>query len=233
MNPKIIFILFVFLSLCSVWAGPVSAIADAPEITISPDNYLAGGETLYLQGTARPGSLITIRLKSGQEDEKIWTAKSNASGEWSLVSSDPIRDGSYTLTASIEKDGTEIHSAERPINISSRGIIFIGSLAVSYKHLVFLLFAFLAVSFAIFLNYRTKLKKARLKIVKEAGEARSVCGIVFGGLNERVERRMKMIDGQPEFSPEEQRAFEDIKEIMEASRILIEKEISDVEKLIK
>jgi len=231
MTKRIIFSTIIFLILAA--AGSVSAAAIAPEITVSPDSYLAGGETLYLQGTAQPNGQVIVLLRDGQEEIKSWTVKSNADGEWYLISNDPIKNGKYVLTASTEDGGQAVYSAGRSIDVSSSGVFFLGPLGVLYKNLVFALIAILAVSFALFLNFRIRLKKTRSKIAKEAKEARSVCGIVFGGLSERVERRMKMVDGQPGFSPEEKKAFEDIKEILEASRILIEKEISDVERSIK
>ena len=231
MSKKIIFLAILFFYLFV--SNFVFAAELPPEITISPENYFAGEETLYLQGRAEPNTHFFVFLKDSNGNEaKKWLVQSNASGEWSFISRDLFKAGQYGLSAGVQKESGMVFSEEKPIKISLSGVFLFG-LGISFKNLIFALTAILAFSFAVFWISSLKLKKAKRKIKKEVKEARSICGIVFENLQEKIKQRIELIDNQPGFNLEEKKAFDDLNKFLNAARFSIEKEIEDVENLIK
>jgi len=231
MTKKIILLIILFFGLAA--GNFVSAEKLQPEITISPDSYLAGEETFYLQGIAEPNTQFYIFLKDDKGNEvKKWPIQSNSNGDWSFASKELIKAGQYNFFVGVQEEKGMIFSEGKPVNISLSGIFFFG-FGISFKNLIFVLAAILVFSFTVFWTFDLKLKKAKRKMRKEVKEARNICNIVFENLQEKIKKRIELIDNQPGFNLEEKKAFDDLSKFLNAACSSIEKEIEDVEKLIK
>jgi hypothetical protein len=231
MSQKIIFSAILFL--CLLIGGFVSAAEFPPEITISPEKYFAGEETIYLQGKAEPNIQFFLFLKDKDGNEvKKWPAQSNSQGDWSFISRDLVKAGQYDLSTGIQNGKEAVFSEKRPVEVFLNGFYFFG-LGISFKNLIFILVVIFFFFFAVFWALHLKIRKAKRKMQKEAREARDICGIVFEGLQEKIRKRVELIDSQPGFNLEEKKAFDDLNKFLNAARFSIEKEIADVENLIK
>lgn len=225
--------IFLFLLFLLFSVVPALAYGNALEITISPENYIAGEQTLYLQGKSDPNARIFIFLKDNEEKTlKKWQVQSDSKGEWFLISKELIKSGKYNFFAAVEKNNELIFSGKKPVKVHLSGLFLFGA-ALSFKDLVFILAGLLAVSLIFFWITRIALKEKRAGIKREAVEARNVCRIVFKSLEEKIKKRIEMIDSSPGFSMEEKKAFDDLRKFLNAAESSIEKEIIDVEKLIK
>lgn len=231
MRKKTVFLMLLFLSMAL--GGFASAEETAPTISISPENYFAGEETLYLQGRAEPNAKVFIFLRDidGKETKK-WIVQSNSNGDWSLMSKDLVKAGEYEFFAGSQKGEEMFFSKGKSIEIFLNGIVIFG-LATSFKNLIYILAAILAVAAVFFGTVIFKIEKAKKRMRKEVKEARDICGIVFENLQEKIKKRIELIDSQPGFNIEEKKAFDDLNKFLNAACSSIEKEILDVEKLIK
>lgn len=231
MNQKIFFSLILFL--CLVAGGFVSAVDFPAEITISPENYFAGDETLYFQGRAEPDSRFFIFLNDiGGKTIKKWLIQSDLQGNWSFVSKDLVKTGRYNFVLGKEDGEKAVYSEEKPVEVFLNGVFLFGA-GLSFKNLAVILTAIFVFFLAAFGFFFLKFRKAKRKIQKEVKEARDICNIVFEGLQDKVKKRVELIDSQPGFNLEEKKTFDDLDKFLNAARFSIEKEITDVEKLIK
>ena len=107
--------------------------AYAAEITVFPENYAAGQETLYLQGSANPGDMVTIRLYRDNSEIKSWPVKTDSQGEWSLKTRDLFPSGQYYLSLGGK---TEPKTQKIGLKIVLSGFYFFG-LAITYRFVNF------------------------------------------------------------------------------------------------
>jgi len=82
---------------------------ESPQITLSPEKYVAGEETFYLEGTALPEVEIIIFLKENGKEVKKWLTSNNMQGEWSFSTRELIKSGLYYLSA-VAKDKRGVES---------------------------------------------------------------------------------------------------------------------------
>lgn len=203
-----------------------------PQITIYPQTYIAGEQTLYLEGTAPPNSDITIYLKRGGDTIKKWQSTSNEKGDWSFSTNELIESGSYDLMARAEKNEIVSDMSEKhELAIKLSGVA-IGSFLISFKVFVLTLglFLILLVVYALIFIIRGRMLRKNLR--RETWEVRQVLIYVFENLSKDIEKRIELFDAQPGFSEEEKKVYEDLKKYLLTAQISIEKEIRDVENIL-
>jgi gas vesicle protein len=203
----------------------------SPQITLSPAKYIAGEETLYLEGTALPEVEIIIFLKENGKEVKIWSTSSNMQGEWSFSTKELIKSGLYYLSAlAKDKRGVESKSSDSyKIEVSLSGVSF-GPFMIAFRELaIFLiLFLFFGIIIAGYFTFRTRRAKKILR--KETREVEETLNQVFNTLRAEIEERISMFDSRPGFNEQEKKIYDELKEALKTAEESVEKEIKDVEK---
>lgn len=213
-------------------AGKTATQLLAPQITISPQTYIAGEQTLYLEGAASPNSEITIYLKRQDKTIKRWLTSSNEKGNWLFKTDELIESGNYYLVARVEKHEVVSEMSEkRDITIRLSGVA-IGSFLISFKSFTIILGIILAllVCYALWFIVQAYLLKKHLR--QETWEIREMLNCAFDNLDKEVKQKIEFFDSQPGFSATEKRVYEDLHRFLLTARISIEKEIKDVENII-
>ncbi len=224
---KTLILIIVFLLFFS---GVVFAQTEKPRFTLCPQSYVAGEETLYLEGTALPGKEVIISLQKGEEEIKRWESLSNEKGEWSLFTRELINPGEYYLL--VKERGGEVGFSDNcslEISLSGFGL---GSYLVSFRNLVSVLSLVLLLIFIIALYSWGRIWQTKRILRKETREARSVLLSSFENLNKEIEEQIRLFDFQPGFSAREREIYEELKKSSIAARDSIEKEIKDIEELL-
>jgi hypothetical protein len=203
----------------------------SPQITLSPEKYIAGEETFYLEGIALPEVEITIFLKENGKEVKRWSTSSNMQGEWSFSTRELIKSGLYYLSAlAKDKRGVESKPSDSyKIEVSLSGVS-LGPFIIAFRELaVFLiLFLFFGIIIAGYFTLRTRRAKKILR--KETREVEETLHQVFNTLKAEIEERISMFDSRPGFSEREKKIFDELKVALKTAEESVEKEIKDVEK---
>jgi len=207
---------------------------ETPKITIVPEKYIAGEETLYIEGTALPQVEVMIFLKTENEEIKRWQTTSNDKGEWSLSTKDFIKPGTYNLSvmAQDERGAISNFSQDYRIEVSFSGLS-VGGLMITLKNMILVLavILLLGILFALWYLYRANLTKKRLK--KEIKEAKESLVNNFSNLEREIEKKIELVDSQPGLSEQEKKAYENIRQSLKDAQESINKEIKDIEKGLK
>lgn len=207
---------------------------ETPIITISPEKYISGEETLYIEGTALPEVNVIIFLKTGDEEIKKWQTTSNEKGEWSLSVKDLIEPGTYNLSvmAQDERGAVSNISQDYKIVVSFSGLA-LGGLMVTFKDLILVLIIIilLGILFAVWRAIKAHLTKKKLK--KEIKEAKDSLLNNFSNLEKEIESKIGLVDLQPGLNEQEKKAYENIRQSLKNAQESIDKEIKDIEKGLK
>ena len=204
---------------------------ESPEIIIYPESYIAGEETLYLEGTSIPNVEITLILKKEGEEIKEWQVFSDNKGEWTFSTRELLKSGTYYLSAQAKDSRGAISefSESKKIEVSFSGLVF-GSVLLSFKKLILILVLIIVIgiSFAGYLFCR--IRQAKKIIKKETEEVKETLATVFEDLRKEIKKRVEMFDSQPGFTKKEREIYDKLKETLNSSEKSIRKEIEDVEK---
>ena len=207
---------------------------ESPQITIWPETYVSGEETLYIEGTTLPENEITIFLKKNEKVIKKWQTLSNSQGEWSFSTKDLIKSGTYYLSAQAkDKRGAVSEVTEqKTVEISLSGLAF-GPILITFRTLalIFALISILGILIFGFLVFRIWQSKKILK--KETKEAKESVRTSFEGLRKEIEKRIEMLDSQPGFTEKERKVYDELKETLKVAEESVAKEIKDIEKELK
>ncbi|MDO8265132.1 MAG: hypothetical protein Q7T34_02050, partial [Candidatus Parcubacteria bacterium] len=211
----------------------IEAIA-SPRITIWPETFISGEETLYIEGETLPQSEISVYLQKGGKIYKEWHITSNDKGEWFLLTKDLIESGTYSLTAGVkDKRGAESQLSDpKVIKVSFNGLNIV-FLMITFKELTALLFIIITLGILWLGAMFLKTKQFKKTIKKEADEARESLSQSFDILEKEIERKIGMLDKEPGLNKEEQNIFNDLKKATKTARDSIGKEIEDVEEKLK
>jgi uncharacterized protein (UPF0333 family) len=204
-----------------------------PKITVCPEIYNAGEETLYLEGVAEPNLNILIYLKSGEEIAGKWQIASSGEGRWVFYTKDLVRPGNYYLTAQSQTNNLSSgFSNQCQVRINLRGLAF-GNFLLSFKYLSiiagFILLFFIITAF----YFAIRKRNARNKLKKEIAEVRIAMSQAFSALDKQTEKRIELFDEQAGFNTQERQIYNDSKNYINNARASIEKEVGDIENVIK
>lgn len=224
---KTTILIIIFFLFFSDW---VFAQTEKPRFTLYPEKYIAGEETLYLEGTALPETEVIISLQKEENEIKRWQALSNEKGEWSFSIQELVKPGKYYLA--VKEKGEETgFSDRRPIEISLSGFS-LGSYPIAFRNLVLILALILAAAVILALYFMGRTWQVKRILRKETREARTTLLSSFEGLDKEIEEQIKLFDFQPGFSVREREIYEELRKILTAARDSIEKEIKDIEEVL-
>lgn len=236
MKKKLIFIIILLIFFPGITFAADFVPAEglefySPRITICPSKYLAGEETLYIEGTAPPGSGITILLEENGEELRQWFVIADREGSWSLLTDELIKSGEYSLVVgSSEEKGGEKDSCKIQVLLS--GLAF-KSLIIDFKTLTLILGLFLAVIVIFIILSHISSWRLHKLLKKEVIEARETLDRSFDSLIQKIERRIEFFDSQPGYNPKEKEICEDLKKFIEGTKNSLKKEIDDIKGVLK
>lgn len=204
----------------------------SPKITVCPEIYNAGEETLYLEGVAEPNLNILIYLKSGEEIAGKWQITSSGEGRWVFYTKDFMRTGNYYFTAQSQKDNLSSgFSNHCQVRINLSGLSF-GNFLLSFKYLS-IIAGFISLFFIIVAFYfAIRKRNVRNKLKKEITEVRMAMNQAFSALDKQTEKRIELFDEQAGFNTQERQIYNDLKNYINNARASIEKEVGDIEKFL-
>ena len=204
---------------------------ESPQITLSPAKYIAGEETLYLEGTALPEVEIIIFLKENGEEVKRWSTSSSRQGEWSFSTRELIKSGLYYLSAiAKDKRGVESEPSDSyKIEISLSGVS-LGPFIIAFRELAVFLISFLFFGIIVTGYFTYRIRHAKKILQKETREVEETLYQVFNTLRAEIEDRISMFDSRPGFSEREKKICDELKEALKTAEESVKKEIKDVEK---
>jgi len=235
-------ILIIIFTSFFLFFGQVFAQTEKPRFTLCPERYIAGEETLYLEGTALPGTEVIISLQEGEKEIKRWQILSNEKGEWSFSTRELINSGRYYLAVKEKGEGNDF-ADRRLIEISLSGFSLPvpsffetwagkGPYPIAFRNLVLVLALILAAVAMAVLYFMGRTWQIKRILRKETQEARTTLLSSFESLNKEIEEQIKSFDFQPGFSAREREVYEELKKSLIAARDSIEKEIRDIERVL-
>ncbi|MDO8600006.1 MAG: hypothetical protein Q7R73_00075 [bacterium] len=76
-----------------------------PTIAVYPDVYYPFDEVLYLEGSAKPVSVVQLQLTKQGARPETFTTKSDSRGEWVFAEKIPLVAGEWEVRARIAEGG--------------------------------------------------------------------------------------------------------------------------------
>jgi hypothetical protein len=204
---------------------------ETPKINVWPEKYIGGQDTFYTEGTSLPEAIVTLLLRDNGKEIKRWQTESDSRGQWFFSTKQLIKPGVYALSAMAQdKRGASSNiSADYKVEAVFNGFSVGGIMLTSGSLiLILLLILFLVMIFAIYFSYRNHLTKKILQ--KEIKEAEESLVNNFSILKDEIEKKVSLIDSQPELNKQEKELYENIKKSLYAAEESISKEIKDIEK---
>lgn len=231
----IIIISFGFLVL-SVYGN----FALAQENTIStinvyPDIYYPIDESLYLEGRAKPDSIIQINFQKQGSKPRNFTVKSNANGEWVFAEKIPLEAGDWEVRARENFANGKLGEWSNPrvFKVIQNGIIIAG-VSIKFAVLAFTIFFFLLLSGFIFWYFNARVRLLKEIIVKkEAQEAHESVREGIAEIRKDLLNELKLLTmSNKELSNEEIQRKEHVLRELDRVENEMNKEIRDIEENI-
>ncbi len=205
---------------------------EIPDILIYTKAYNAGEEIFYLEGTSAPNSKVSIFF-TGTGRTKIWQTLSDSKGNWSFLTDELFKSGTYELYARSEdkRGAVSSPSPKKDVEVVLNGVS-IGFFLVTYYNLLLIIVAFILLITILTVYIYKKSEEEKIKIKKEVHEARLSLEITFKNLRKKIIKKIEYFDEKPGLSPEEKKIRDSIMGILNSSEKIVEKEIKDIEKEI-
>lgn len=123
----------------------------------------------------------------------------------------------------------------KPVPVAApSGDVVVAPPASTLPYWLSLIFLSLAVFFAgMMYSERRKTVSAREQMKVEADEAADKLGKVFSALRDEVEEQIRALSAKPNLTDFERETLERIKEALDVSEEIMDKEIDDVRKLLR
>ena len=233
MKKTIIISIVLVLILFSASITEGAQEAGKPSITFCPENYVAGEETLYLEGLAPAESEVVINLNKDNKEIKKWYTQSNDQGQWSFLTQDLIEGGDYRISVQIrDKEGNLSDPSESlPVKIFLNGLS-LGFFLITFKALVYFFVSVLLILLVLFFYFLIKTWLIRRLLKKEVTELRLSLYENFQNLNKQIKKRIEMFDSRPGMNLKERKTYQELEKILGSTYNSTEKEIEDIEKII-
>jgi hypothetical protein len=207
---------------------------DAPIITDCPREILSDSVLTVKGITKYPNSQATLFLQDEKGITKEYLSNVDKNGNFTLISSDRLKDGVYIAWAQImNSQGAKSLLGERiTILVKQPAFITIGSLAISFFAILIPLIALiLLLAFLLWFAWRNLILGKKRKI--EINEAESVLLRTFAILKEDTRSHIRMLmkaGNERELTNKEEKIIRQLVEKLDDAEKIIKKEIKDIEK---
>ena len=222
-------------SLITTFSFDIEAF-EKPTFTEYPSRIATDVIPLFM-GTTRPDAniLVTITKRSGESQE--YQVESNEDGAFVVIPDGTFGLGVYDVVAiATEKDG-RMSEPSTPVRfvVENPGYIQIGSLALSVLSILVPIIALLILLiFGIWYLWH-RLQSWQKKIIKETKEAEYRLAVEFGAITSHMTNNIKKLkrSRRGKLTKAEEKLVEELRRDVEIARERINKEIGDIDDVVK
>jgi Cohesin domain len=170
-------------SVVSTYSFTISSF-DKPIITEYPSE-LSVGVSAVIRGTTRPNSLVTVALSTPALLTNTGTTNSDAEGNFTFVSSEPLQVGLYQVTATaIDSEGAQSEASETVvISVREPGYLVVGTFLINVLSVIIPLIALCVLTWMVLVYSLNRLRTLRRKVLIESDEAVLVLRKQFSDVN--------------------------------------------------
>lgn len=210
---------------------------DKPTFTEYP-SQLNEGVIPVIKGQTRPNSEVTIRMSRLGDAPAETSVIADESGVFTFIPDGALRQGVYTLTAvAIDEYGAQSEASDEVrIAVQQAGYVRIGSFIVSILSIIVPLLGLLVLMVVGMWYAIARISRLRRKVALEAGEALDIVQSEFAVLHEALrdgEQELVASKKTKKLSKGEEKLLADFNQSLIDSQARIEKEVTDVTKLVK
>jgi hypothetical protein len=206
-----------------------------PPVITKFSERLRQGDLLIVEGKSLPGHIVLVHVQKDQDVPIIREVKADQYGSWIYVHPQRVAEGVYTVWA---KNGDPRGAISHPTSEIAIPVLLplwlqIWERARDYLAIIIILTPILIGVLAIFFYVWHKISSLKRKIRKETEEVRHVINRAFQSLKKDIQSQIEFLDKKPGLSAEEKEIRDKLKEALDDSQKIINKEISDIEKELK
>ncbi len=197
---------------------------------------LRSNEMLTVKGRVDyPGAQVTVWLQREKEEPVATTVASDKNGNFAFIAPEKLSEGVYKIWAMVT-DVRGAHSEDTEIiTIAVRlpATLKFGQLAFNYlTTMITLIVLVIGIIVTIIYSwYRIAYWRRKIaRITKTTKETEDSTRQAFALLREEVEKQVAKLDGKPGLSGKEKQICDKLKQSLQASEKLLEKELTNIEK---
>ncbi|MEX0931678.1 MAG: cohesin domain-containing protein [Candidatus Paceibacterota bacterium] len=212
------------------------------EVTVDEEGATSSTPTLLFSTTDELSGLSKYEIVIGGGETIEVPAEDITDGRYEMPEQDK---GEYAVTVTAYDRAGNTSSSEVTVTVeeerqaSSRGPVEFEeegpSFMERYGNIIFILFL-LSVIIALFITIlfmRQKHNAEKRRAIEEAREAENKMEIIFSTLRDEVEDQVRQLSAKARLSDAEKRVLVKLREALDISEEFIDKEISDIEKVLK
>jgi len=191
-----------------------------------------------IRGLTRANARVKVTVQKIGTEPVIYNLVADEAGVFTLIPSGTFTTGVYELTAvATDVNGAQSESSDQiRIAVQQPGYVQIGSFLINILSVVIPLVAMTVMLVIATWFMITYLRRFRKKVSVESGEAVAIVTKEFSYLQKTIKEKQLFIaeaKRTKKLSRFEEDIFLDIEKTLEASQKRIEKEVSDIEKLVR
>lgn len=214
----------------------VIAAFDQPVFTEYP-NELSESVIPVIKGMTRPGSEVTVTLTRQGAEPVSYSVTADTNGEFIFIPDGRLSLGVYELQAvATDTYGAQSDPSETiRIAVQQPGYMRIGNIMINIMSIVVPLVALVALLLIVTWYARHRYRILKRGVLKEAGEAVVVVDAEFSLLAKELEKQLEMLRASrktKKLTKGESTLAASLKKSLESSQERINKEITDVDKVV-
>jgi len=223
-------------SLISTFSFTVEAF-ERPRFTEYPAE-LSEDVIPVIRGLTRPNSDVEVFVHKIGSEPQQYSLKADDKGVFTLIPEGTFSTGVYELTArAVDEFGAQSEISESVrIAVQQPGFIRVGTMLVNVLSVVVPLVAMMVVLVLAFWFLVFYVRKLRRKISIESKEALDILATEFTSLHEKLKtEEAKLTDSKrsKKLNKSEEELFITLSKALVSAQAQVEKEVEDVEKLVK
>lgn len=205
-----------------------------PQITVCPNDYVAGEEVLHIEGTGLSNQKTIIFFEADEKSIKTWEVLNNEKGEWSLSADDLFKSGFYRISAreKNEKGAISYQSNECKMKVIFSGIS-IGPWIISYNLLIWIFLIILISILLIIIYLLFRIWRSERRVKRETKDLKEKFYKEYNELELDIKselEKLRRIIGEGGISREERKREEELLKNLADVKNVFDKELKDVEK---
>lgn len=191
-----------------------------------------------IRGLTRPESAVIVTMSRIGSEPSIYNLNADADGVFTLIPSGTLTMGVYEISAvATDKFGAQSEKSEViKIAVQQPGYVQVGSFLVNILSVIIPLVAMTGLLVLATWFMIVYFRRFRRKVSVESGEVAAIIAKEFKMLNDTIEvEKISMAEARKtkKLTKAEEDAFLNIENVIRSSQKRIEKEVSDVERLVQ
>jgi len=206
-----------------------------PKITVCPEVFFAGEETLYIAGTVSSSTDVIVFFTKENNLVKKWDVLGDEKGNWSLKDDSLFKSGIYVVSARArDKRGAISNSSnECIVKVILEGIS-IGKWVITYGTLNFLVLIILILLLMLIIYLFRKASKRQKRLDRETKDLKRKFYKEYIELKKEIKNQIELFEKSKEgkvLTNEEEKRHKDLlKELADVEEV-IKEELRDIEEI--